>query len=114
MYRNGLGLEKSPKAAYEWYLKAAKNECSESQCELGHLYLNNQFTPRYDYNLRTYETLNEENLVSPDIKKSIHWLLKAGKQDNNEAMNKLVELFHQEKLKDEDLIIFLECLKKSK
>ena len=66
--------------------KAAKNECPKSQCELGHLYLNNQFTPRYHYNLSTNETLNEENLVSPDIKKSIHWLLKAGKQDNNEAM----------------------------
>ena len=51
MYRNGLGLEKSPKAAYEWYLKAAKNGCSESQCKLGHLYLNNQFTPRYHNNL---------------------------------------------------------------
>ena len=112
MYQNGLGVDKSPRTAYEWYLKAAKNECPKSQCELGHLYLNNQFTPRYHNNLSTNKTLNEENLVNPDIKKSIHWLLKAGKQGEYNAVDKLIELFEQKKLKGDDLTIFLECLKK--
>ena len=111
MYQNGLGVDKSPRTAYEWYLKAAKNECPKSQCELGHLYLNNQFTPRYHNNLSTNKTLNEENLVNPDIKKSIHWLLKAGKQWEYNAVDKLIELFEQ-KLKGDDLTIFLDCLKK--